>query len=122
MKSLLLDTVNKEVKEVNPKCLDDYYKLIDCQWVEIVTRKIGVSYFEIICDEEGTFVSDPLISAIDDFGQPMFVGNLLICGLADSEGELTDLDDKDIEYIKKHIAMMDTRLHKKLLMLTGCNY
>lgn len=122
MKALLLDTVNKEIKVVNPNGLDDYYELIKCNWVEIVSRRIGRKTYEIICDEEGTFVNDPLISAIDDLGRTMFVGSLIICGLADSEGELTDLTDNDIRYIKKRIQTLDTRMHEDLLMLTNCNY
>ena len=122
MKALLLDTVEKTTKVVDPKSLQDYYKLIGCKWVEIVTRRIGRKYYDIICDEEGTFVEDPLISAIDDLGQVMFVGNLIICGVADSECELTDLTTNDIKYIKKRIQTLDTRKHEDLLMLTSCNY
>lgn len=122
MKALLLNTMEKRVEVVNPESLQDYYKLIGCKWVEIVTRKIGRKFYEVICDEEGTFVDDPLISAIDDLGRVMFVGNLIICGLADEEGELTDLSSNDIQYIKKRIQTLDTRMHEDLLMLTNCNY
>ena len=122
MKALLLDTMEKKVEVVNPESLQDYYKLIGCKWVEIVTRKIGRKFYDVICDEEGTFVDDPLISAIDDLGRVMFVGNLIICGLADEEGELTDLTSNDIKYIKKRIQTLDTRMHEDLLMLTNCNY
>ena len=122
MKALLLDAMEKTTKVVNPKSLEDYYKLIGCKWVEIVSRRIGKKYYEIICDEEGTFVEDPLISAIDDFGRVMFVGNLIISGGVDEEGELTDLTDNDIRYIKKRIQTLDTRKHEDLLMLTNCNY
>lgn len=122
MKALLLDVINKTTKKVNPESLEDYYNMIGCRYVEIVTRRIGRKYYDIICDEEGTFVDDPLISAIDDFGRVMFVGNLIISGTVDSEGELTDLTDNDIKYIKKRIQTLDTRLHSDLLMLTSCNY
>lgn len=122
MKALLLDVINKTTKKVNPESLEDYYNMIGCRYVEIVTRRIGRKYYDIICDEEGTFVDDPLISAIDDFGRVMFVGNLIISGTVDSEGELTDLTDNDIRYIKKRIQTLDTRLHSDLLMLTSCNY
>lgn len=122
MKALLLDTVEKQTKVVNPESLEDYYKLIDCKCIDIVTRKIGRKYYDIICDDEGTFRDDPLISAIDDFGRVMLVGNLIICGVANSEGELTDLDVNDVRYIKKRIQTLDTKLHSDLLMLTNCNY
>lgn len=122
MKALLIDTVNKQVRQVNPEGLDDYYELIGCELVDIVTRKIGRKFYDIICDDEGTFVDDPLISAIDDLGGVMFVGNLIICGRVNNEGELTDLTNNDIQYIKKRIQTLDTRMHSDLLMLTSCNY
>lgn len=122
MKALLLDTVEKTTKIVNPETLQDYYKMIGCRYIDIVTRKIGRKVYDIICDDEGTFVDDPLISAIDDMGRVMLVGNLIICGLADDEGELTGLSPEDIRYIKKRIQTLDTRKHADLLMLTSCNY
>lgn len=122
MKALLIDTVNKEVKQVNPEGLKDYYELIGCRVVDIVTRKIGRKFYEIICDDEGTFVDDPLISAIDDLGRVMLVGNLIICGKVNSEGDLTDLSSNDIRYIKQRVQKLNTRMHSDLLMLTNCNY
>ena len=122
MKALLLDSVNKEVKEVNPQGLEDYYDMIGCKCIDIVTRSIGKKWYEIICDDEGLLTNDPIISAIDNFGQVMLVGNLIICGPVDGEGELTDLSDNDIKYIKKRIMTLDTRLHEDVLMLTQCGY
>ena len=124
MKALLLDTVGKTTTVVNPEGLEDYYKMINCRCIDIVTRKIGRKWYDIICDDEGTFVEDPLISAIDNLGRAMLVGNLIICGLANDEGELTDLDANDILYIKKRIQPMYTRRHidEPLLMLTQCTY
>ena len=122
MKSLLLDVVEKTTKVVNPETLEDYYSMIGCSCIDIVTRKIGKKYFDIIVDDNGLLKNDPIISAIDDLGRVMLVGSLIICGLADDEGELTDLSDKDIEYIKKRIIPLDTRMHDDLLMLTNCNY
>ena len=122
-KALFLDSVNKETKVVDVNTLEDYYQLIGCRCIDIVTRKIGRKVYDIICDDEGLLKDDPFISAIDDFGRVMLVGSLIICGLADSEGELTALTTKDVNYIKKRIQPMFTRQHMEgLLMLTNCNY
>ena len=122
MKALLLDTVGKTTKVVDANTLEDYYRMIGCDCIDIVTRKIGRKVYDIIVDDEGLLKSDPIISAIDDFGRVMLVGSMIICGLADAEGELTDLSDNDIRYIKKRIQTLDTRKHRDLLMLTCCNY
>lgn len=121
-KALFLDTINKSTRVVDVNTLEDYYKLIGCRCIDIVTRKIGRKWFDIICDDEGLFSNDPLISAIDDMGNPMLVGNLIVCGLADDEGELTDLKPADVAYVKKRVQTLDTRKHADLLMLTSCNY
>ena len=103
MIGLLLDLNNNETKVIEANSLQDYYDLIGCNLIEIVSRKIGRKRFDVICDEEGTFAAEPKISAIDNLGTPMFVGNLIICGQADEEGKLTDLSSRDINYIKKRI-------------------
>jgi len=121
-KALFLDTVGKTTKTVNVNDLEDYYKLIGCRVIDIVSRKIGKKWYDIIVDDEGLLKEDPIISAIDDYGRVMLVGSLIICGLADMEGELTDLSDNDVKYIKNRIQSMDSRLHEDLLILTQCNY
>ena len=123
MKALFLDSINKTTSVVNPDSLQDYYDLIGCGCIDIVTRKIGRKVYDIIVDDEGLLKNDPLISAIDDLGRVMLVGSLIVCGVADEEGELTDLSAADIKYIKKRIQPMFTRQHMEgLLMLTSCNY
>lgn len=123
MKGLLLDLNENKTKVIEANSLQDYYDLIGCNLIEIVNRKIGGKRFEIVCDEEGTFVAEPKISAIDNWGAPMFVGNLIICGQADEEGELTDLSTNDIDYIQKRIIEMRTHNHPEgYRMLTQCEY
>lgn len=123
MKALFIDPQGNEAKVVNPGSLEDYYELIGCNLIDIVTRKIGRKYYDVICDDEGLLQDDPLISAIDDIGRVMFVGKLIVCGLVNDEGENTDLTARDIKYIKDRVQPMYTRQHMEgLLMLTNCNY
>ena len=119
----LIDVKNEEARVVQCDGLDDYYELLDCSCIDIVQRKIGHKYYDIICDDEGLLVSQPKISAIDDWGKVMLVGNLLVAGLADEEGELTDLDEYDIKYIADRVKHMSTRAYPDgYLMLTQCRY
>lgn len=79
--------------------------------------------YEIICDDEGTFKAYPRISAIDDMGNAMLVGNLIVCGQADEEGNLTDLTEADIKHIKEFTNIMGTRKHPEgLLMICQMEY
>ena len=105
--------------------LDTFYDLLHCRTIDIVTRKIGVRGrpFDIICDDEGIFVDDPRISAIDNLGRAMLVGALLIVGPADDEGEITSLTSADIRHIRKRVTHLGTRRHPEgWQMLTTCEY
>lgn len=84
-------------------------KELNVDLFDIVSRKIGDKYYDIVCDDEGLLKSNPKISAIFNTGYTVnnpvnigLVGNLLICGKTDNEGELTGLTYEDVHNIKKH--------------------
>ena len=52
MKMLMLDVVNKDVKMVEANDLADYYKLIGCRTIDIISRSIGDVRVEIVIDDE----------------------------------------------------------------------
>ena len=100
------------------------YKLLDCTTIDIVHRRIGRRNFiyDIICDDEGLMKEDAKVSAIDDMGIPMLVGNLFIVKFDGEESE-TSLDESDIEYIMRHIFKFATRrFPKPYPMLCQCAY
>ena len=47
---------------VEERC-DDFYTLLDCNVIDIVTRSVGGKAFSIVCDDEGLLKPDPCISA-----------------------------------------------------------
>ena len=106
--------------------LNSYYNLLDCNMIDIVSRKIGArtrKYYEIVCDDEGLLRSDARISAINDMGGTMLVGSLFITGSVSAEGELTSLTDADVAKIKKNLLMMRTRnTYKEYPILCQCDY
>ena len=113
MKMLLLDVYNNEVKMVEVNGLDDYYKYIGCRCIAIVRRKIGDLTVEIVCDDEVTFVEDPKVSAIDVAGRVCLVGNLLVAGGEVIDGNLTELTEEEVEYIKEYIIEITTTVYKE---------
>ena len=90
--------------------LEAWYKLLDCQWVEMPLRWIGDKPFIIICDEEGTFRSDCKVSARNG-DEVMLVGNLLVVAEGDTEeGDIRGLTEQEAKYVMDHvraIARMD---------------
>jgi len=83
--------------------LQSYYNIIDCDCIDITTRKIGNKYYDIIVDDEGLLKDDFIVSAIDSNYKPALVGNLVITNF-DEEGNTTTLTDEDIRYIKQFIG------------------
>lgn len=82
--------------------LDTYYKMIQCNCIDIVERKIGGKVFDIVLDDEGLLKENPIPSMIEKNGRIMLVGNLLICH-HDNNGNLTSLDKEDKDLIEKNI-------------------
>ena len=114
MKMLLLDVKNREVKMVEANELDDYYRLIGCRTIDIVSRSIGDVRVEIVIDDEGALVDKPKASAIDIDGTPMLFGNLLVAsGRVTEDGELTELTQEEIDEIMDNIATITTSVYKE---------
>ena len=113
MKMLLLDVQNNDVKVVEADGLEDYYKYIGCSVIDIVRRRIGDLTVEIVCDDEGTFVEHPKVSAVDIVGQPCLYGNLLVAGGKVIDGNLTELTEDEIDYIKQFLIEVTTAFYKE---------
>lgn len=114
MKYLMLDVENRNVEMVEANGLDDYYKLIGCRSIDIISRTIGDVRVEIVLDDEGALVKQPKVSAIDVIGQPMLFGNLLIASdRVTDDGELTELTDTEVKEIMGNIATITTSVYKE---------
>lgn len=114
MKMLLLDVVNKDVRMVEANTLDDYYRLIGCDYVDIIHRRIGDVEVEIVLDDEGLLVEDPKPSGISVNGSIMLWGNLLIAsGRVTDDGELTELTEEEVDEIMDNVATISTSVYKE---------
>ena len=114
MKMLMIDVENKNVKLVEANTLTDYYKLIGCRTIDIISRSIGDVRVEIVIDDEGALVESPKVSAISPEGTPMLFGNLLIAsGRVTDDGELIELDEDEVDEIKDNVATITTSVYKE---------
>ena len=84
--------------------LEDFYKYLQCDTFDIATRKIGDKYYDIFVDDIGTFVENPIVSAINNNDEVMLVGNLIIAN-HDAEGNTTSLTTEDVKNISKQILV-----------------
>ncbi len=85
--------------------LRDFYRLIGCGCIDIVTRKVydAKKPFAIILDDEGLLHGDPVTSAVTFHERQnrlveRLVGNLLIVKDGE-EGELASLDESEVKAI-----------------------
>ena len=85
--------------------LDNYRDLLGCHRITFSTLLIGGKIYDIIADDEALMKRPALISGVDKKGEPMLVGNLLVVGLADDEGEVTTLTPDDVKNIKKNLLV-----------------
>lgn len=113
MKLFLLDVVNNKTQIVNCDGLDDYYKYIGCENIDIVKRTIGDVPVNIICDDEALLKATPKVSAVDVVGLPALFGNLLVAGAQVIDGELTELTTEEIKQIMFNTAIVTTSVHTK---------
>lgn len=127
MKTLVLNVYENRLYEMElsdraDDRLGEFYKALDCNCIDMVERKIGRKYFTVVCDDEGLFREDARISAINNLGGVMLVGNLAFVNV-DDNGYTVGLSRDEINYIKKRIQPMCTQKHPDgYLMLTQCEY
>lgn len=97
IKGILIDVNDggkfKEVVLENK--LENIYELLKCNSIDIVTAKIGNSYCDIICDDEGLLKNGNILSAMNESKDYLLVGNLLITG-SNEGGETISLTDEQI--------------------------
>ena len=100
----------KAEKVVIDHSLQAFYDTIHCfnDTIDIVMRKIGGKYFDVICDDDGLAKDPHHCSAVDKEGEPMLVGSFLVAN-HDSAGDTRSLTDEEIAVIQKSVQVVCTR-------------
>lgn len=103
LKTMLIDVLDKGKASVVVirNELEEYYRLLKCNYVESYRAVIGNKTFDIICDDEAKLHPNGTPSVINSDNQPVLINNVLICNRG-YDG-YTSLSDEDIELIKKQI-------------------
>lgn len=92
------DVTSKEVEF--EETLENIYKLLSVETIDVTMRKIGSFNYDVVCDDEGLFVQDCLPSVFDSNGKPQLVGNLLLVN-HDEEGNFASLTEEQIAELHK---------------------
>ena len=104
LKGFLIDVQksNPYIVEIEHN-LNSFYQILNCSAFDIARRKIGKTYYDIFCDDEGLLKDKPIVSAVSSDMQPMLVGNLFITRSND-EGETISLTNEEINEVKRHLT------------------
>lgn len=125
IKGVLVNVNKGTVEPVElDKSLNGYYAALDCRCIDIVQRTIGGKVFEIICDDEGLMVSNPIPSGVAYSGEILLYGNLFVVGF-NGVNDVESLTDADARYVMRHLVELrhhDGKEFKKHLALMGVGY
>ena len=102
LKGIFLNGRKSQVLTIK-KDLEEYYTLLDCSTIDIVSRKIDGVWYDIICDDEGLFKDPLVVTAIGTDFNPELVGSIFVVTYDDKKGDIKSLTTEDIERINKRI-------------------
>jgi hypothetical protein len=121
MKTVLLDVLKgAKVIEIQNQ-LEAFCDKLDCRSIDIVDRRIGWRTYAVMCGEESLSREPQMVSAINEDGKPMFVGNLMFFNR--QKGELSGLSKDDIDYLLKFISTQYIKVYDlPRPTLTNCEF
>lgn len=88
--------------------LDEYYRLLGCDLIDYGQRCVGGTNVTIVCDDEGSFDSTNVVSAVDKDSCTMFVGTILVIGFDNVDGHDTGLTDGQADAVLSNVATVGT--------------
>ena len=117
--AVVIDTQKNtiDVREVKDD-IHEFYEVLNCDIFDIARRKIGGKPYDILCDDMGRYVAEPIVSAVNPFFlQDYLVGNLMI---VNHKGEdLTSLTPTDIARIYAHIGKYTDGDAERIAVMIG---
>lgn len=131
-KALLITRENKEqeltfmwLEITKEKSLQELYKYLECERIDIQERYINNKCFDFIFDDEFLIngkaedsTNALAIGIYQDEIKEMYFHKLIICGMANDSGEETDLKVEDIETIYNAIKpIYNNKLNKYFNLL-----
>lgn len=111
IKGILIKEDKVEIVEVE-NSLIELYKLLNCDLIQVVERKIGDKVYDIICDEEGLLKPNFQSAICSNYTENLY-GNILIVN-HDDEGNFTSLSNDEIIDINKSILELVDVLQLKI--------
>lgn len=104
MRAYYIDTETDEhgPVEVEPK-IDEYYRLLGCDCIDIIVREVNGTPFNIVLDDEG-LLKPNRITGVNLSADERLAGSLLIFGVEEGTCELRGLTDKEMLIIQRRMV------------------
>lgn len=109
MKVIFLDIYKKQppqVMEIDGE-LDTMKTLIGCAHIDSTLYKVGDTPFRVIVDDDGYFKKNYIVSAHSPRYIYPLVGNLIICGQENRQGDLRSLSEGLAKRILRRFELGD---------------
>ena len=110
--------VNHEMKGIFPNVriiensLENFYKIIGCDLIDIVQIEVAGKFYDVICDEEFLLKEKPVQTLFVNSEQ-VLCGNLIFT-TCDENGKTQGLTDEDIQNLTTYIINQAFELRKYL--------
>ena len=110
--------VNHEMKGIFPNVriiensLENFYKIIGCDLIDIVQIEVAGKFYDVICDEEFLLKEKPVPTLFVNSEQ-VLCGNLIFT-TCDENGKTQGLTDEDIQNLTTYIINQAFELRKYL--------
>lgn len=123
MKTILLDVYDRSIKPVDVRDdLQEFYRLLRCGTIDIISRSIGGKVFDVMCDDELASSDNPIVSAFDGDGRIATIGNLMFFH-SDDEGNLVGLTDSECAYLLDCVTWhIDMETGDIIPVMTKCDF
>lgn len=114
--------IEKTLKTEEENFLEEYYKLLQCRTIDIVSRRIDGVYYNVVCDDEGLLNDEwkPGMATVYEGNIKEFLAGNLFVVLSDTSGNLKSLNDEDVRRIYQQRAILENKeTAEKYLVLIG---
>lgn len=104
IKGLLIDVISNQVKPVETEDeLKEFYKLLNCDCIDIVRRPVAGKEYTFIIDDNGLSSDNPIPSCVSSRGVEL-VGNVLIFNDNEIGDGQASLEQADIDWIMNNVT------------------
>lgn len=103
--------------------LPKIYSLLNCSTIDIISRKFGDLWLDIVVDDEGLLKWENQLSVLTLSKETkqfleQIVGNVFVCG-HDDNGELVSLSEDEIQVVLNQVYRLDHTSDKRKVLVAS---